>query len=124
MDGILGRMNSRRAAVVNFNWDEEVDVALCRGRRVGVSYTFEAWFHKQETILNLKPHGSTGWYDVKQGIGNPDQYFIADEDHRIPRPQKRIVAFDELGLPCDIDKKLHGALECPPVLTAHVCQAI
>src|SRR5207237_6956967 len=72
MDGVLGRVKSNRDVIINFNWDEEVDVALCRGSRPGVTYTYDAWRSRPRTILSLKPHGSIGWYDVKQGIGNTD----------------------------------------------------
>ena len=83
-----------------------------------MSYTLGSWYKSNE-VLVFKPHGSIGWYDVKQGIGNKDAYFIAGNDKRIARFNKRILAFFENELPKDIDGKTeHSPMTCPPVITA------
>ena len=97
---ILRGVRPDEDAIVNFNWDEEVDFFLSTqrdddgkgGKDFNVVYTRNSW--QQDHFLILKPHGSIGWYDVAQGIANPDTYFIAeDRDDRIPRFQKRLIAY-------------------------------
>jgi hypothetical protein len=114
---VLAEMRPNRDAVINFNWDEEVDIELST-EGPGVSYTLGAW-QADGGILTLKPHGSVGWYDVKQGIGNADVYFIADTDRRIGRSQMRVLAYVENEQPRDLDGETeHSPLACPPVITA------
>ena len=108
---IIKSLKSDRDAIVNFNWDEEIEIAL--NARRDISYTFEDRVLDREFLI-LKPHGSIGWYDVKQGIGNGNSYFIAGKDKRIPRSEKRIMAYWDNVMPKDIDKKFH-----PPLL-AHL----
>src|SRR5262249_37425910 len=105
---VLGAMRTTRDTVINFNWDEEVDLELTQeGEGPGVTYTYGAWLKagpKDGGILNLKPHGSVGWYDIRHGIGNANAYFIAEnDDQRVPRYQRRILAYDENEQPLDID---------------------
>jgi hypothetical protein len=113
---LLRRFDPSKDAVVNFNWDEEADIALAANAKQGVSYTLEGW-RADGGVLTLKPHGSVGWYDVRQGIGNDDLYFIADSDDRVPRAKKRILSYVENELPVDIDGAEHSPLSCPPVIT-------
>lgn len=98
---------------VSFNWDEELDIAL--NRLNDVSYTFPDWQHNDGYLI-LKPHGSIGWYDVAQGLGNDDLYFIANDDYRIPRIKRRVVGFIENELPHDVDGLPHDSLGCPPII--------
>jgi hypothetical protein len=113
-------------AIVNFNWDEEVDFFLTMKRdtrvtQYEVAYTANSW--KKNHFLILKPRGSIGWYDVAQGIDNDKTYFIADHsDDRIPRFEKRLVSYDEFELPQDIedgpgDGQGEFVFSCPPVIT-------
>ncbi|NLX94709.1 MAG: hypothetical protein GXY83_00895 [Rhodopirellula sp.] len=108
-------------AIVNFNWDEEVDFFLTMNRddddhTYDVAYTAHSW--EEDRFLVLKPHGSIGWYDLAQGIGNEDMYFIADhKDRRIDRFDKRLVSYGEFDLPKDIGRRGVFAVECPPVIT-------
>jgi hypothetical protein len=117
IEGILGYVRPKKDAIINFNWDEEVDLALSATPR-DVAYSVGAW-QKEGGYLNLKPHGSIGWYDVKQGIGNSDAYFIAGADKRISRANQRILSYVENELPVDIDGETpHSPLACPPVITS------
>ena len=121
MDAILNNINERRHAIVNFNWDEEVDILLSTWEEDGadddqdhLAYTIHGWTSKR--FVHLKPHGSIGWYDVKQGLANDDLYFIADDDNRIRRSEQSILAFSENELPKDVDGEWHPRLSCPPVI--------
>lgn len=113
---VLGLVRPDRDAVINFNWDEEVDVFFS-DYADDVSHTLGAARPENETLI-LKPHGSVGWYDVQQGIGNKDAYLIAMTDNRIERYDKRIIAYTALERPRDIDGSFHRVLACPPVITA------
>ncbi len=120
-EDVLDALDPQRDAIINFNWDEEVDIYLT-GYSVGeVAYTSAAWSppsKKEERYLLLRPHGSVGWYDITCGIGNRWTYLIANEDHRIPRSQKRIVAYSEVGWPRDLgSRKPFSKLACPPIIT-------
>jgi len=106
--------------VINFNWDEELDFEL-DAQTAGLGYMLQA-ASADGNALMLKPHGSIGWYDVKQGIANAGAYFIADEDGRVPRALRRIVAYPENETPFDLDwvvppRRRHSLFECPPVIT-------
>ncbi len=121
--GAIAAVRPDRDAIVNFNWDEEVDYHLGWNLHRDVSYTLGAWDAEHRArdphVLVLKPHGSVGWYDVQMGIGNGESYFIAGNDVRIPRYEQRIVAFSEVALPLDVDgATVHSPLACPPVITA------
>jgi hypothetical protein len=115
---ILETMDHKGDAIINFNWDEEVDLELTQTDEQGISYTLGDC-REDGGVLTLKPHGSVGWYDAVQGIGNTEAYFIANKDPRIGRAQKRILAYDENEQPLDIDGETeHSPLTCPPVITA------
>jgi hypothetical protein len=105
-------------AVVCFNWDEEVDCFMSnQNKEDDVAYTLRSWKPGRRFLL-LKPHGSVGWYDVAQGLGNKKLYFIADRvDSRIPRNQKRLVSFTENKLPLDVhEENRERTLRMPPVI--------
>ena len=111
-------------ALVNFNWDEEIDCYLYSRRdpenpkvEYDVAYTLAS--REKDNFLMLKPHGSIGWYDASQCIGNEDLYFVADQyDDRIARFDKRLIYFAEVDRPQDLeDQELEYAMECPPVIT-------
>lgn len=110
---ILTNLKPDRDAIVNFNWDEEIEIALDPR---GTTYTFGNWL-VDRGFLVLKPHGSISWYDVKQGIGNGNSYFITGQDKRIPRSKRRIMSYWDNVMPKDIDKRTHPPLSCPPVIT-------
>jgi hypothetical protein len=119
---VVDGLDPRYDAIVSFNWDEEVDFYLSTERDHGkaeydVAYTAASW--DPHRFLVLKPHGSIGWYDLAQGIGNEDLYFIADHvDTRIPREGKRLVAYNDFVFPIEIDDEHHERLlSCPPVIT-------
>lgn len=124
VDALLGSLRPDADAVVNFNWDEEVDYKLSTGQH-DVSYTLDSWRReraenpKELKHLLLKPHGSVGWYDIGRGIGNELQHLIADRDERLPRVSKRLLAYLEIELPLDMaTEDYYGPFECPPVITA------
>ena len=118
IDAVLRVVRPRRDAVINFNWDEEVDIFFSSGRDEDVSYTLGAWRSGHETLV-LKPHGSIGWYDLQSGIGNRDAYLIAMADARIARYDKRILAYMANDRPRELSgRRYHSALACPPVITA------
>lgn len=108
-------------AIVNFNWDEEADVRLSTPETWDVVYTRAGWQPprtRDRRFLILRPHGSMGWYDLSQGIANEDSYLIAQEDSRIPRFDKRIVAYPQIELPKDIlNEEKSFVLDCPPIIT-------
>ena len=107
-------------AIVNFNWDEEVDVRLS-ATNCDVVYTKAGWRTprvRDKRYLVLRPHGSVGWYDLSQGIANKDSYLIAQEDTSIPRFEKRIVSYPQIELPSDmLDEENSFFLDCPPIIT-------
>jgi hypothetical protein len=111
-------LRSEKDAIVNFNWDEEVEFALYeRSQKHEAANTLGSW--RPGNFLVLRPHGSIGWYDLAQGIGNGDVYFISEGDERISRAERRLVAFEGNELPREIDgKREHGPLDCPPVMSA------
>jgi hypothetical protein len=122
---VLGLVRPSRDAVINFNWDEEVDIRFSwdtKEKEDDVSYTLGAWRTEREDghhRLILKPHGSVGWYDLRQGIGNKNAYLIAGADDRIARYDKRVVAYMDNERPLELDgETYHSALACPPVITA------
>jgi hypothetical protein len=118
IDAVLRLVRPRQDAIINFNWDEEVDIWFSSGAKEDVCYTIGAHHGARETLV-LKPHGSIGWYDLQRGIGNEDAYLIAMADHRIPRYDKRILAYTDNDLPLELDGDgYHPALTCPPVITA------
>ena len=118
IDAVLRLVRPGRDAVINFNWDEEVDIFFSSDEDDDVSYTLGAWRNEHETLV-LKPHGSVGWYDLQRGIGNPDAYLIAMADDRIARYDKRIVAYMDHDLPREIDgESYHPPHACPPVITS------
>jgi len=118
IDEVLRLVDPESDAIINFNWDEEVDIWLSSGRDEDVSYTLGAWREERYTLV-LKPHGSVGWYDLQRGIGNAGSYLIAMSDERIPRYDKRVVAYVANELPIDIETDdPHSPLACPPVITA------
>jgi len=73
--------------IVDFNWDEEIELHLFALRK-NVAYNFSEWRDKEQVLI-LKPHGSIGWYDIAQGIGNKRIYFIAEQDDA---PTERLSA--------------------------------
>jgi hypothetical protein len=114
---IVKGIDPERHAVVNFNWDEEMDLALTA--RNETAYTLESWRAETDAAtLMLKPHGSAGWYDAGHGIRNKQSYFICENDGRIPRRERRIIAYFAAGMPvlldADDDAHLFGF---PPVIT-------
>ncbi|TAH37182.1 MAG: hypothetical protein EYC70_09385 [Planctomycetota bacterium] len=115
---VLEGLAPDRDAVVSFNWDEEVDYFLSMEHHSGaeVHYTYRTpW--GPPAFLVLKPHGSVGWYDVAKGIGNASTYFIASGDSRVPRFQRRVLAYEEIGFPVDLEHRRAYTLVCPPVIT-------
>jgi hypothetical protein len=104
-------------AIVTFNWDEEIDYFLSyRASKQGdIVYTLHDW--TPHDFLLLKPHGSIGWYDLKQGIRNGGMHFVAGDDPRMARTEKRLVFYYDVALPRDIDGRKHKPLACPPVIT-------
>ncbi|HEY2068786.1 MAG TPA: hypothetical protein VGG48_04465 [Rhizomicrobium sp.] len=118
LESIIRMLRTDRDAVVDFNWDEEIDIAMCeRGKDFDVTYTRGAWLGRYDFLL-LKPHGSINWYDVSQGVYNEGLYFISESDPRIPLDQRRLVAYYDVEHPLQIDRKTeHGPLDCPPVIT-------
>ncbi len=127
IDSVLRLVRREHDAVVNFNWDEDVETWFSTGRDEDVSYTFGAWQSECRTagkseeapMLVLKPHGSVGWYDLQRGIGNEHAYLIAGADKRIDRYEKRLVSYWENELPLDIGGETpHKPYACPPVITA------
>jgi hypothetical protein len=100
---------------ISFNWDEEIEIEL-NDKGGDVSYNLERWRRTRETHLMLKPHGSIGWYDLKQSIGNPEIYYVG-EDSGLPRSERRLIAFEENQLPVDVTGEPHSPLGCPPVIT-------
>jgi hypothetical protein len=115
LSSLVATLNPDEDVVVNFNWDEEVDVAV-DDLADGIGYTVEA-AAVERNVLVLKPHGSIQWHDVSQGIGNREMYFIARGDGRIPRAKLRVVSYVENELPLDIDRRAHSRFACPPVIT-------
>jgi len=114
---VLKRAKPKSDAIVSFNWDEEVEVYLTEVRDLDVSYNLPHW-KKRGGLLILKPHGSIGWYDVRQGMSNKEAYFISEDDDRIQAADKRIISYYELEMPRTLDKKNdYPALSCPPVIT-------
>lgn len=117
---ILDLVRPDQDAVINFNWDEEVDIFFSSAPDENVSYTLCAWQNaadSNETLI-LKPHGSIGWYDLQRGIGNEEAYLIAMRDERIARQDKRIVAYAATEMPVDMETdESYSPLACPPVLT-------
>ena len=120
---------SKSAAVVNFNWDEELD-ALLSGA-FGVDYTLEAWRNLGDddgTALMLKPHGSVGWYDV--GVRTPTTnkpasrlknrlgYYVASDDPRISAESLRIRSFYNIEMPISRGGKRFGFFEAPPAIAS------
>jgi hypothetical protein len=120
---LLDHVDPRTSAIINFNWDEEVDIYLTSSnyRNGELAYSRAAWRPSrklEDLFLLLRPHGSIGWYDITQGIGNRYTYLIAEKDSRIRRSQKRIVAFSEVGWPKDLaNGKFFPKLTCPPLIT-------
>jgi hypothetical protein len=125
---VLKGLQPENDTIVNFNWDEEVDYYLTMKRddkvnktEFNVAYTAESM--QENHFLNLKPHGSIGWYDITQAVDNAPIYFVADHnDVRIERFEKRLIAFQEFELPRDInDGPGDGEGEflhtCPPAIT-------
>jgi len=113
----LIRLRPEDNAVINFNWDEEVELALSSGDG-DVAYTLGSWHEQRTHTLVLKPHGSIGWYDLQQGIANTGAYLII-ADHDVPRYERRIVSYSQNELPMDLDGETpHSPLSCPPVITA------
>lgn len=115
---LFDSLRSERDGVVNFNWDEEIDFF---GESGYVTYSLASWRGyarpgRKRRLLVLRPHGSVGWYDIEQGLGNDEMYFIAEEDQRIPRAKKRIVAFPGVELPLDLVSGDYQALGFPPVI--------
>ena len=118
---ILNHMDPLHHAIVNFNWDEEVDSHLtteedCAGD--DISYTLGSWENDrsaEKPYLLLKPHGSAGWFDVAEGISNREAYFICEYDPRITRRSRRIMAYYEIESP----KTIGGGegIDCPRVMT-------
>ncbi len=108
------------SAVVNFNWDEELD-AFFSGRP-GLDYTLGAWKPNIEpSVLMLKPHGSVGWYEEQQEktwqrVFNRRQYFIADGDRRLPKSDRRIKAFYRVELPMRTREIYYSPYEFPPLI--------
>jgi hypothetical protein len=110
-------IDPERAAVVNFNWDEEMDLALTAQNET--AYTLESWRSEpNEATLMLKPHGSASWYDAGHGIRNKRSYFICGNDYRIPRRERRIISYFAARMPvllgADAEAHLFGF---PPVIT-------
>jgi hypothetical protein len=112
---LVAKMDPDRHVIINFNWDEELDAALTKC--FDVHYTLHGWQKAGGGILMLRPHGSIGWYDVKQGLTNNDLYFIAEKDDRVPPVQRRILAYEEPELPQDVYRAEYSPLSCPPVIT-------
>jgi hypothetical protein len=115
---LVKSFSARRDAVVNFNWDEELDFFLGKGY---TTYSLGAWrFHlehgKRPRFLILRPHGSMGWYDLLLGLSNQDMFLIAEGDDRIPRAEKRIFVYSDIELPRDIINGQELTLDCPPVI--------
>jgi hypothetical protein len=112
---LIDQLRARRDAIVTFNWDEELDNFL--EDKFGIRYLAGDRSH-EDALLMLKAHGSVGWYDVSQGIGNDDLYFIAGEDERVPRVGRRLIGYVENELPRDIvDGEKHSVFDCAPVIT-------
>jgi len=115
VSAILETISASKHAMIDFNWDEEVDIYL--SDKYDVSYTFGDWQSNTRNYLLLKPHGSINWYDIKQGIGNRDLYFIADRDNRLEPEQRRLVAYEANSQPEDLDGGAYSVLSCPPIIT-------
>jgi hypothetical protein len=112
---VMSDLRSSRDAIVSFKWDEEPELYFSE-KGSDAAYTLPDW-EASNDFLVLKPHGSIGWYDVAQGIGNDNAYFIAiNDDVRLARPDRRIVSYLENELPVDIDGTEHRPLSCPPVI--------
>jgi hypothetical protein len=115
---LFDSLRSERDALVNFNWDEEVDFF---GEQGYVTYSLASWRsyprrRRKGRLLVLRPHGSVGWYDVMQGLGNDQMFFIAEDDERVPRSKIRIVAFPGVELPLDLVSGRFQAFDFPPVI--------
>jgi hypothetical protein len=121
IESFLEDVDPQRDAIVNFNWDEEVDIHFTSNRNGEAAYTRAAWrppTKREERYLLLRPHGSIGWYDITCGLGNAGTYLIADEDRRVHRSHKRIVSYPEIGWPIDLGSgKPFSKLACPPMIT-------
>lgn len=117
IESVLKTIKPKSHAIVSFNWDEEVEVFLTEVRDLDVAYNLPHW-SKRNGLLILKPHGSIGWYDVRQGMSNEEAYFISEDDDRIQAAEKRIISYYEVEMPRSLDKKnAYPALSCPPVIT-------
>jgi hypothetical protein len=116
---VLNGLDCSRDAIVNFNWDEEVDYFLSKpSKDTDIAYTATSWT-KPNDFLVLKPHGSIGWYDVAQGLGNSGYYLVADHsDERIARDEKRLISLWDIELPREIRTNQKLPLSCPPIITA------
>jgi hypothetical protein len=118
---LLGSVDPGRDAIVNFNWDEEVDVYFTRSPEGEAAYTRAAWqspTKEEKCFLLLRPHGSVGWYDITSGIANNSSYLIAEHDRRIARSQKRILSYSAVEWPIDLGSgRPFSKLACPPVIT-------
>jgi hypothetical protein len=116
---LLKGFQTDHEAIVTFNWDEEVEGYISEQMGRGdpaIAYTFQSWSNDRPYLI-LKPHGSICWYDLQQGIGNDEPYFVAGGDPRLTRREMRLVTFYEYDAPVDIDGNYHLPLACPPVIT-------
>jgi hypothetical protein len=119
MEAILNKVSCQRDAIISFDWDEEVDYYFTEKRNWNVAYTLGSW-QTRKGVLILKPHGSIGWYDVIRGIGNKDNFFIAEGDERLDQYERRILSFYEIERAVTIEseqKKRKVMYFCPPVIT-------
>jgi hypothetical protein len=115
---LIKSLDPRRDAVVNFNWDEEIDFSAGNGY---IIYSLPAWRShlergKRERILILRPHGCAGWYDLLHGLSNRGIFLTAEDDNRIPRAEKRIISYSDIELPRDLVSNQELALDFPPVI--------
>ncbi len=119
---ILNKIDPSRHAIVDFDWDEEVDSYLtteeAASRGDDVAYTLGSWENDPSAkmpYLLLKPHGSAGWFDIAEGISNAGAYFICESDPRIARRERRIISYIEVEAPMPIGGG--ESIECPRVIT-------
>lgn len=111
---VVADLNPAAHAVVNFNWDEEVDAEMARSCD-NIVYTRQGWRGRNVGLI-LKPHGSISWYDLVQGVYNSDIYFVAGGDTRLRNDQRRLIAYPEMQHPVMVGGGDHGVLECPPAI--------
>jgi hypothetical protein len=115
---LIKSLDPGRDALVNFNWDEEIDFAVPYGN---ICYSLPAWRShlergKRKRFLILRPHGCAGWYDLLHGLSNDDIFLTAEDDDRIPRAEKRIISYSSIELPKDLMNNPTPAFDFPPVI--------